>query len=164
MCYILEENFENNTVITYYWGILCYFNIFYCFYMMILPQEVCDGVSDMKISWCWFLWWLYQILLATNFESVSVWFSWEQGRVLSEMPALADRNSILMRDTRLENAIICQPQQRNMHGRIFGGFLMRRAFEIAFSTCYVFGGSRPRFLEVDHVDFRRPVGIPFLKT
>ncbi|KAG0575402.1 hypothetical protein M758_5G001900 [Ceratodon purpureus] len=82
-----------------------------------------------------------------------------EGRVLCEMPALADRNSILMRDTRLENAIICQPQQRNMHGRIFGGFLMRRAFEIAFSTAYVFGGIRPLFLEVDHVDFRRPVDV-----
>lgn len=82
-----------------------------------------------------------------------------EGRVLCEMPALADRNSILIRDTRLENAIICQPQQRNMHGRIFGGFLMRRAFEIAFSTAYVFGGIRPLFLEVDHVDFRRPVDV-----
>lgn len=82
-----------------------------------------------------------------------------EGRVLCEMPALGDRNSILMRDTRLENAIICQPQQRNIHGRIFGGFLMRRAFEIAFSTAYVFGGIRPLFLEVDHVDFRRPVDV-----
>lgn len=89
---------------------------------------------------------------------ISVLLSSWQGRVLCEMPALADRNSILIKDTRLENAIICQPQQRNMHGRIFGGFLMRRAFEIAFSTCYVFGGIRPLFLEVDHVDFRRPVG------
>jgi acyl-coenzyme A thioesterase 9 len=34
---------------------------------------------------------------------------------------------------------------------------MRRAFELAFSTCYVFGGRRPYFLEVDHVDFRKPV-------
>jgi acyl-coenzyme A thioesterase 9 len=73
------------------------------------------------------------------------------------MPALADHNTILIRDTKLENAIICQPQQRNMHGRIFGGFLMRRAYELAFSTCYVFGGMRPLFLEVDHVDFRKPV-------
>lgn len=36
---------------------------------------------------------------------------------------------------------------------------MRRAFEIAFSTAYVFGGIRPLFLEVDHVDFRRPVDV-----
>ncbi|BBN07940.1 acyl-coenzyme A thioesterase 9 [Marchantia polymorpha subsp. ruderalis] len=82
-----------------------------------------------------------------------------EGRVLIEMPTLADRNSILIRDTRLENAIVCQPQQRNMHGRIFGGFLMRRAYELSYTTCYVFCGTKPVFLEVDHVDFRRPVDV-----
>jgi hypothetical protein len=35
----------------------------------------------------------------------------------------------------------------------------RRAFEIAFSCCYVFAGSRPHFLAVDEVTFRRPVDI-----
>eukprot|EP01018_Ginkgo_biloba_P034980 Gb_38095 [translate_table: standard] len=83
----------------------------------------------------------------------------KEGRVLCDMPALADRDSILIKDTRLENALVCQPQQRNLHGRIFGGFLMRRAFEIAFSTCYAFAGHTPRFLEVDHVDFLRPVDV-----
>ncbi|KAB1226566.1 Acyl-coenzyme A thioesterase 9, mitochondrial [Morella rubra] len=72
------------------------------------------------------------------------------------MPALADRDSILLRDTRLENSLICQPQQRNIHGRIFGGFLMHLAFELAFSTAYVFAGLVPCFLEVDHVDFLKP--------
>ncbi|KAG9446941.1 hypothetical protein H6P81_013069 [Aristolochia fimbriata] len=82
-----------------------------------------------------------------------------EGRVFCDMPALADRNSILIRDTSLENALICQPQQRNLHGRIFGGFLMHRAFELAFSTAYVFVGQMPCFLEVDHVDFLRPVDV-----
>ncbi|KAH9329651.1 hypothetical protein KI387_001759 [Taxus chinensis] len=82
-----------------------------------------------------------------------------EGRVLCDMPALADRDSILMKDTGLENALICQPQQRNLHGRIFGGFLMHRAFELAFSTCYAFVGQTPCFLEVDHVDFLRPVDV-----
>ncbi|KAL5990794.1 Acyl-coenzyme A thioesterase 2, chloroplastic [Asimina triloba] len=82
-----------------------------------------------------------------------------EGRVFEDMPALADRDSILIRDTRLENSLICQPQQRNLHGRIFGGFLMHRAFELAFSTAYAFLGSRPCFLEVDHVDFLRPVDV-----
>lgn len=83
----------------------------------------------------------------------------EEGRIMCEMPALADRDSILISDTQLEYALICQPQHRNTNGRIFGGFLMRRAFELAFSTCYVFCGSRPQFLETDHVDFWRPVDI-----
>lgn len=80
-----------------------------------------------------------------------------EGRVFSDLPALADRDSILLKDTRLENSLICQPQQRNLHGRIFGGFLMHRAFELAFSTAYAFVGQRPCFLEVDHVDFLKPV-------
>ncbi|XP_020539250.2 acyl-coenzyme A thioesterase 9, mitochondrial isoform X2 [Jatropha curcas] len=83
-----------------------------------------------------------------------------EGRIFCDMPALADRDSILLRDTRLENSLICQPQQRNIHGRIFGGFLMHRAFELAFSTAYAFAGLVPYFLEVDHVDFLRPIVIP----
>ncbi|KAM0914646.1 hypothetical protein ACQ4PT_011361 [Festuca glaucescens] len=82
-----------------------------------------------------------------------------EGRVFSDFPALADRDSILLRDTRLETSLICQPQQRNLHGRIFGGFLMHRAFELAFSTAYAFVGQRPCFLEVDHVDFLKPVDV-----
>lgn len=82
-----------------------------------------------------------------------------EGRIYNDMPALADRDSILMKDTCLENSFICQPQQRNIHGRIFGGFLMRRAFELAFSTAYAFAGVAPHFLEVDHVDFLKPVSI-----
>ncbi|XP_024974518.1 acyl-coenzyme A thioesterase 9, mitochondrial isoform X1 [Cynara cardunculus var. scolymus] len=82
-----------------------------------------------------------------------------EGRIFCDMPALANRDSILLRDTRLENSLICQPQQRNIHGRIFGGFLMHRAFELAFSTAYTFAGLMPHFLEVDHVDFLRPVDV-----
>ncbi|KAL9681221.1 hypothetical protein QQ045_013002 [Rhodiola kirilowii] len=82
-----------------------------------------------------------------------------EGRVFCDMPALADRNSILLRDTCHQNSLLCQPQQRNMHGRIFGGFLMRRAFELAFATAYAFIGDAPRFLEIDHVDFLRPVDV-----
>ena len=80
-----------------------------------------------------------------------------EGRVFIDMPALADRDSILIQDTRHENTFICQPQQRNIHGRIFGGFLMRKAFELAFSNAYAFAGAAPLFVEVDHVDFFRPV-------
>lgn len=82
-----------------------------------------------------------------------------EGRIFCDLPALADRDSILIKDTCLQNSLICQPQQRNIHGRIFGGFLMRRAFELAFSTAYAFAGQAPWFLEVDHVDFLRPVSL-----
>ncbi|KAL3506902.1 hypothetical protein ACH5RR_032284 [Cinchona calisaya] len=82
-----------------------------------------------------------------------------EGRIFCDMPALADRDSILIRDTCLQNSLVCQPQQRNIHGRIFGGFLMRRAFELAFATAYTFAGTAPCFVEVDHVDFLKPVDV-----
>ncbi|KAJ8561461.1 hypothetical protein K7X08_033938 [Anisodus acutangulus] len=75
-----------------------------------------------------------------------------EGRIFCDMPALADRDTILLRDT------------RNIHGRIFGGFLMLRAFELAFSTAYAFAGLMPSFLEVDHVNFLRPVSNRFYFT
>ncbi|XP_059289072.1 acyl-coenzyme A thioesterase 4, mitochondrial-like isoform X2 [Lycium ferocissimum] len=82
-----------------------------------------------------------------------------ESRIFCDMPALADRDSILIKDTCLQNSLICQPQQRNIHGRIFGGFLMRRAFELAYATAYAFAGSAPCFVEVDHVDFLKPVDV-----
>uniref|UniRef100_A0A7S0LQL3 HotDog ACOT-type domain-containing protein n=1 Tax=Coccolithus braarudii TaxID=221442 RepID=A0A7S0LQL3_9EUKA len=75
------------------------------------------------------------------------------------MPSLAPADAALMRGTQASNALICQPQQRNTAGRIFGGFLMRRAFELAYSTCYLFAGSRPIFEQVEHVSFRAPVDV-----
>jgi acyl-coenzyme A thioesterase 9 len=37
----------------------------------------------------------------------------------------ADASLLLMDDTSLENTFTCQPQNRHVHGRVFGGFLMR---------------------------------------
>jgi len=82
----------------------------------------------------------------------------EAGPLLN-MPSLADPHTILMQSTRMQNAMIAQPQVQNLHNRIFGGFLMRRAFELSFANAYVFGGSRPVFLEVDEVSFASPVDV-----
>lgn len=49
----------------------------------------------------------------------------DKGRILVDMPSLAQPNAMLMSDTALQNTFTCQPQQRNIHGRVFGGFLMR---------------------------------------
>ncbi len=64
----------------------------------------------------------------------------EEAFPLLHMPSLADSQAILMSHTELQNTLIAQPQVRNLANRIFGGFLMRRAFELAFSNAYCFGG------------------------
>jgi acyl-coenzyme A thioesterase 9 len=78
---------------------------------------------------------------------------------LLHMPSLADTDSILMTHTVLQNTLVAQPQVRNLANRIFGGFLMRRAFELAFSNAYSFGGEWPQMLEVDNITFHTPVDV-----
>ena len=50
-----------------------------------------------------------------------------EARAMLDLPALARGDAMLMQATKLANTFTCQPQQRNMHGRVFGGFLMRWA-------------------------------------
>ncbi|EFJ45017.1 hypothetical protein VOLCADRAFT_106173 [Volvox carteri f. nagariensis] len=80
-------------------------------------------------------------------------------RRLQELPALASLDAVLMPFTCQHNTFICQPQHRNTSGRVFGGFLMRRAYELAFATTYMFGGVRPTFQKVDEITFTRPVDV-----
>ena len=82
----------------------------------------------------------------------------EAGPLLT-MPSLADPHVILLKNTVMQNAMIAQPQSSNLHNRVFGGFLIRRAFELAFSNAYLFGGARPIFLEVDEISFASPVDV-----
>eukprot|EP01032_Pedospumella_encystans_P013733 gene13733-15798_t len=83
----------------------------------------------------------------------------EEGSAMQDMPALGHRNAILMKHTGLENSVVCQPQNVNTGGRVFGGFIMHRAFDLALSTSYIFAGAYPIFLEVDKIAFRRPLDI-----
>eukprot|EP01116_Phalansterium_solitarium_P001825 TRINITY_DN11644_c0_g1_i1.p1 TRINITY_DN11644_c0_g1~~TRINITY_DN11644_c0_g1_i1.p1 ORF type:complete len:454 (-),score=128.72 TRINITY_DN11644_c0_g1_i1:179-1540(-) len=56
-------------------------------------------------------------------------------------------------DTRLESTVLMQPQYRNIHNKIFGGFFMKRAYELAWSSAYLFTGKKARFRAVDDVSF-----------
>ena len=49
----------------------------------------------------------------------------EAGHELVDMPALAHPNAVLMKSTVLENSLVCQPQNTNTSGRVFGGFLSK---------------------------------------
>ncbi|KAF9581344.1 hypothetical protein BGW38_001681 [Lunasporangiospora selenospora] len=64
-----------------------------------------------------------------------------------------------MSDTKMSAIHIMQPQDRNIHDKIFGGYLMRLAYELAFCNASVFISSRPTFLALDEISFRKPVPI-----
>mmetsp|Transcript_25741 Transcript_25741/g.34256 ORF Transcript_25741/g.34256 Transcript_25741/m.34256 type:complete len:296 (+) Transcript_25741:664-1551(+) len=96
--------------------------------------------------------------LDPEIEKVAVQLNDDAGP-LKNIPSLANPNAMLMEQTRLQNCEIAQPQTANLAHQIFGGFLMRRAFDLAYATTYLFAGCRPRFMEVDQVAFTMPVSV-----
>lgn len=70
------------------------------------------------------------------------------------------KNTIWMEDTKLSSIIICYPQQRNIFNKMFGGFLMRIAYELAWTTATTYCKQAPRMCKVvDDILFKRPVEI-----
>jgi acyl-coenzyme A thioesterase 9 len=69
-------------------------------------------------------------------------------------------NVHFMDTTRLQTATIMQPQNRNRHHfMIFGGFLMKQTFELAFTCAAAFAHARPTFVSLDPSTFMNPVPV-----
>ncbi|EIW72760.1 hypothetical protein TREMEDRAFT_36912 [Tremella mesenterica DSM 1558] len=66
---------------------------------------------------------------------------------------------VQMRDTEITSVLLMFPQGRNLHGKIFGGLLMRLAFELCFTNAAIFASTPMRFLSLDEITFRLPVPI-----
>jgi acyl-coenzyme A thioesterase 9 len=77
---------------------------------------------------------------------------------------LSKNNAVFPEETQLSTTILTMPQHKNLHGKVFGGFLMRQAFEIAFATGWKLTGDLPRFLAMDDVTFLAPVETGALLT
>ncbi|GCB80174.1 hypothetical protein scyTo_0016124, partial [Scyliorhinus torazame] len=80
-------------------------------------------------------------------------------RTVSFHSRILPENSVWMAETVLKSLEICHPQERNIFNKIFGGFLMRKAFELAWANACVYGGSRPYPIGVDDILFQKPVEI-----
>lgn len=69
-------------------------------------------------------------------------------------------NVFFMDTTRLNTAAIMQPQYRNRHHfMIFGGFLLKQTFELAFCCAASFTHTRPKFVSLDPSTFQNPVPV-----
>ncbi|GAB1742434.1 hypothetical protein NU219Hw_g7981t2 [Hortaea werneckii] len=65
-----------------------------------------------------------------------------------------------MDKTKLSTASIMQPQYRNRHHfMIFGGFLLKQTFELAFCCAASFAHVRPTFVSLDPSTFQNPVPV-----
>lgn len=62
--------------------------------------------------------------------------------------------------TRREKLILTHIQDKNIHGKVFGGYVMREAVELAWSVAYLSGdGSNPKYVQIDDVIFIRPIPV-----
>ncbi|TFK40688.1 Thioesterase/thiol ester dehydrase-isomerase [Crucibulum laeve] len=66
---------------------------------------------------------------------------------------------VWMGDTHLEKCMLMFPQERNVHQKIFGGYLMRLAYELGFTNASMFTRGHVKFLSLDGISFARPVPI-----
>ncbi|KAJ5368298.1 uncharacterized protein N7496_008058 [Penicillium cataractarum] len=89
----------------------------------------------------------------------SMWTK-EMSYINPQVPAIRPANQISMSDTVLKSAMIMQPQDRNRHNfMIFGGFLLKQTFELAFCCAAAFSHTRPNFLALDPSTFENPVPV-----
>jgi acyl-coenzyme A thioesterase 9 len=77
---------------------------------------------------------------------------------LEFLPSTTEK-SMFREDTRISSIHITQPQERNLHGKTFGGTLMRHAFEVAWSCGWNHTQVIPKFLALDDTTFLHPVEV-----
>ncbi|KAI9279284.1 HotDog domain-containing protein [Sporodiniella umbellata] len=71
-----------------------------------------------------------------------------------------DTNKVKMSDSGIESNVFMFPQYRNVQNHIFGGYLMRQAYELAFSNACLYMKSFSPFLHsIDKIIFKKPVLI-----
>ena len=65
-----------------------------------------------------------------------------------------------MKNTVYKTVLLMHPQERNIHGNIFGGYLMKVAMELSWVTAMCFVETDyPVFLSADKIEFMNPVSI-----
>lgn len=85
---------------------------------------------------------------------------WIKQREYELDPSLRPSNVCSMADTRIYSTSMMQPQYRNMHSyMIFGGYLLRQTFELAYACTAGFSSGVPRFVSLDSTTFRNPVPV-----
>ncbi len=81
------------------------------------------------------------------------------GNLLHAISRTNDANKCYMKNTILETTSVTFPQDRNVHNFIFGGYLLKSAFELAMVTAMLFAQVQlVDFMAMDDIWFRK--GVP----
>jgi len=64
-----------------------------------------------------------------------------------------------MSECKTKSILVAMPEHRNIHGKLFGGHIMRKAFELAYSNMRLAFGANCIAVAIDDIHFRAPVNI-----
>ena len=83
-----------------------------------------------------------------------LWREAHEARLSANTPELVPMNA-----SRIRNLEVMQPQNRNVNGYVFGGYLLRRGLEAAWLSAYKHCKRPMIFAGADDVTFARPVEV-----
>ncbi|KAG7664156.1 uncharacterized protein J8A68_002339 [[Candida] subhashii] len=100
------------------------------------------------------------LLEPTPEESSLIYDMWKSSSGLVSNNVTLPSGIALMKDTEVTSTCFMQPQYRNRHSyMIFGGYLMRQSFELAYCCAASFSSAGPRFVSLDSTTFKAPVPV-----
>ncbi|XP_065350566.1 acyl-coenzyme A thioesterase 9, mitochondrial-like [Cloeon dipterum] len=68
-------------------------------------------------------------------------------------------HAMWMEEATLTNIVFCHPEDRNLHNKVFGGFLMRQALELSWAAGYLYSKFRPKLCHISDIGFHKPVDV-----
>lgn len=93
-------------------------------------------------------------------ESRLIYDMWKSSKEIEVKPDTKPKNVSFMKDTQASSTLFMQPQYRNRHSyMIFGGYLLRQSFELAYCASAAFASAAPRFVSLDSTTFKAPVPV-----
>ncbi|KAK9466785.1 HotDog domain-containing protein [Lipomyces arxii] len=93
-------------------------------------------------------------------EAAMIHSMWLQQKAYDESTTGLPAGVVLMNDTTVRSTMLMQPQYRNRHSyMIFGGYLLRQTFELAYCCAAAFSHASPHFISLDQTTFRSPVPV-----
>lgn len=69
------------------------------------------------------------------------------------------KSCIWMENCTLSNIIFSHPENRNLHNKVFGGFIMRQATELSWVLALLFSKYRPELKHISDINFHKPIDV-----
>lgn len=89
---------------------------------------------------------------------------WKASEHFSDLPE-KPKNIDFMSNSEMTSTLFMQPQYRNRHSyMVFGGYLLKQAFELAYCASAEFSSAGPRFVSLDSTTFKQPVPVGSILT